>query len=67
MAEARAHGVDIDRLIAAREPLKAGLPGEPMYGMTPGIAERLRAGSSARLTAMTFRSQASASSSSPTC
>lgn len=28
-------GVDIDRLIAAREPLKAGLPGEPLYGMTP--------------------------------
>ena len=28
-------GVDIGRLIAAREPLKAGLPGEPVYGMTP--------------------------------
>jgi hydroxymethylglutaryl-CoA lyase len=28
-------GVDIERLIAAREPLKAGLPGEPIYGMTP--------------------------------
>jgi hydroxymethylglutaryl-CoA lyase len=28
-------GVNIDRLIAAREPLKAGLPGEPVYGMTP--------------------------------
>jgi hydroxymethylglutaryl-CoA lyase len=28
-------GVDIDRLIAAREPLKAGLPGEMVYGMTP--------------------------------
>ena len=28
-------GVDIARLIAAREPLKAGLPGEPVYGMTP--------------------------------
>src|SRR5437867_3355162 len=27
-------GVDIDKLIAAREPLKAGLPGEPIYGMT---------------------------------
>ena len=27
-------GVDIDKLIAAREPLKAGLPGEPVYGMT---------------------------------
>ena len=29
-----ATGVDIDKLIAAREPLKAGLPGEPIYGMT---------------------------------
>ena len=28
-------GVDIARLIAAREPLKEGLPGEPVYGMTP--------------------------------
>ena len=28
-------GVDITRLIAAREPLRAGLPGEPIYGMTP--------------------------------
>ena len=28
-------GVDLDRLIAAREPLKRGLPGEPIYGMTP--------------------------------
>ncbi|MFC7459565.1 hydroxymethylglutaryl-CoA lyase [Hydrogenophaga defluvii] len=28
-------GVDIARLIAAREPLRAGLPGEPIYGMTP--------------------------------
>jgi len=28
-------GVDIDRLIAARAPLQAGLPGEPLYGMTP--------------------------------
>jgi hydroxymethylglutaryl-CoA lyase len=28
-------GVDIQKLIAAREPLKAGLPGEPIYGMTP--------------------------------
>ena len=28
-------GVDIIRLIAAREALKAGLPGEPIYGMTP--------------------------------
>ncbi|MDP3251023.1 MAG: hydroxymethylglutaryl-CoA lyase [Hydrogenophaga sp.] len=28
-------GVDLSKLIAAREPLKAGLPGEPVYGMTP--------------------------------
>jgi hydroxymethylglutaryl-CoA lyase len=28
-------GIDIPQLIAAREPLKAGLPGEPVYGMTP--------------------------------
>ena len=28
-------GVDIEKLIAAREPLMAGLPGEPIYGMTP--------------------------------
>ena len=28
-------GVNLNQLIAAREPLKAGLPGEPVYGMTP--------------------------------
>ncbi len=28
-------GVDIDKLITAREPLQAGLPDEPLYGMTP--------------------------------
>lgn len=28
-------GIDIERLIAARAPLQAGLPGEPVYGMTP--------------------------------
>lgn len=28
-------GIDLDRLLAAREPLQAGLPGEPLYGMTP--------------------------------
>ena len=28
-------GVDIEKLIAARSPLMAGLPGEPVYGMTP--------------------------------
>ena len=27
-------GVDIEKLIAARKPLMAGLPGEPVYGMT---------------------------------
>jgi hydroxymethylglutaryl-CoA lyase len=30
-----ATGVDLQKLIAAREQLKAGLPGEPLYGMTP--------------------------------
>ena len=28
-------GIHIGKLLAAREPLKAGLPGEPLYGMTP--------------------------------
>jgi hydroxymethylglutaryl-CoA lyase len=28
-------GVDLNRLIAARAPLRAGLPGEALYGMTP--------------------------------
>ncbi len=28
-------GVNLDKLLAARTPLKAGLPGEPLYGMTP--------------------------------
>ena len=28
-------GIDLPRLMAAREPLQAGLPGEPLYGMTP--------------------------------
>jgi hydroxymethylglutaryl-CoA lyase len=28
-------GVDLPRLLAAREALRAGLPGEPLYGMTP--------------------------------
>ena len=28
-------GIDLERLIAARAPLTAGLPGEPVYGMTP--------------------------------
>jgi hydroxymethylglutaryl-CoA lyase len=30
-----ATGIDIGKLIAARAPLIAGLPGEPVYGMTP--------------------------------
>ena len=30
-----ATGVNIDLLLAARAPLQAGLPGEPIYGMTP--------------------------------
>ena len=30
-----ATGIDLPRLMAAREPLRAGLPGEPLYGMTP--------------------------------
>ena len=29
-----ATGIDLTRLIAARAPLQAGLPGEPLYGMT---------------------------------
>jgi hydroxymethylglutaryl-CoA lyase len=28
-------GVSLERLIAARAPLQRGLPGEPIYGMTP--------------------------------
>jgi len=30
-----ATGIDIEKLMMAREPLKAGLPGEPVYGMLP--------------------------------
>jgi hydroxymethylglutaryl-CoA lyase len=30
-----ATGVDIEKLMAARAPLIAGLPGEPLYGMLP--------------------------------
>jgi hydroxymethylglutaryl-CoA lyase len=30
-----ATGIGLSRLIAARAPLQAGLPGEPLYGMTP--------------------------------
>ncbi|TWO70319.1 hydroxymethylglutaryl-CoA lyase [Caenimonas sedimenti] len=28
-------GIDLENLMAARAPLQAGLPGEPVYGMTP--------------------------------
>lgn len=28
-------GIDLEKLLAARLPLQAGLPGEPLYGMTP--------------------------------
>jgi hydroxymethylglutaryl-CoA lyase len=28
-------GIDLEKLLAARAPLAAGLPGEPLYGMTP--------------------------------
>lgn len=30
-----ATGVDLDKLVTARAPLMAGLPGEPLYGMLP--------------------------------
>src|SRR4029453_4774854 len=30
-----ATGIDLEKLIAARAPLRAGLPGESIYGMTP--------------------------------
>jgi hydroxymethylglutaryl-CoA lyase len=30
-----ATGINLPKLIAAREPLRDGLPGEPLYGMTP--------------------------------
>lgn len=28
-------GIDLEKIIAARQPLAVGLPGEPLYGMTP--------------------------------
>ena len=28
-------GIDLEKLMAARAPLKAGLPGEPLYGLVP--------------------------------
>ena len=30
-----ATGIDLEKLLEARAPLQAGLPGEPVYGMTP--------------------------------
>jgi hydroxymethylglutaryl-CoA lyase len=30
-------GVDLEKIIAARAALRAGLPGEPIYGMTPEV------------------------------
>jgi hydroxymethylglutaryl-CoA lyase len=41
-------GVDIEALIAARIPLKAGLPGEMLYGMTPEAGLPLNFPQSAR-------------------
>lgn len=45
-----ATGVDLNALIAAREALKAGLPGELIYGMTPeaGLPKGFRQGNSSR-------------------
>ncbi|MCC2632458.1 MAG: hydroxymethylglutaryl-CoA lyase [Ramlibacter sp.] len=43
-------GVDLAKLLAARAPLQQGLPGEPLYGMTPeaglpkGFVQELRHG-----------------------
>ena len=28
-------GVDLEKLMQSRDVLRAGLPGEPLYGMTP--------------------------------
>jgi crotonobetainyl-CoA:carnitine CoA-transferase CaiB-like acyl-CoA transferase len=46
-------GIDLEKLMAARAPLMAGLPGEPVYGMTPeaGLPKGFVQG--ARLTAPT--------------
>jgi len=30
-------GVDLQRLLAARKPLRAGMPGETLYGMTAEV------------------------------
>jgi hydroxymethylglutaryl-CoA lyase len=43
-----ATGINLEKLFAARVPLQAGLPGEPIYGMTPeaglpkGFAQRVK-------------------------
>jgi hydroxymethylglutaryl-CoA lyase len=41
-------GIDLGKLIAARGPLAEGLPGEPLYGMTPeaGLPKGFRTGAS---------------------
>jgi hydroxymethylglutaryl-CoA lyase len=43
-----ATGIDLQALIAARAALQAGLPGEPLYGMTPlaGVPRGFRQGAS---------------------
>ncbi|MGB3122690.1 MAG: hydroxymethylglutaryl-CoA lyase [Pseudomonas sp.] len=43
-------GVDIDKLVAAREWLKRGLPGEPLYGFIPdaGVGKNFHYAGSAR-------------------
>jgi hydroxymethylglutaryl-CoA lyase len=41
-------GIDLEKLLDARAPLQAGLPGEPVYGMTPeaGLPKGFMAGRS---------------------
>jgi hydroxymethylglutaryl-CoA lyase len=43
-----ATGIDLEKLLDARAPLQAGLPGEPVYGMTPeaGLPKGFMAGRS---------------------
>jgi hypothetical protein len=47
-----ATGIELDELIAARELLRTGLPGEPIYGMTPeaGLPKAFAAASKASIT-----------------
>jgi hydroxymethylglutaryl-CoA lyase len=44
-----ATGIDLEQLVAARAPLMAGLPGEPLYGMLPeaGLPKNFTLGASA--------------------